>query len=56
LKNCEEENHNLEKTIDNFKKQLDKKTEYYEKIKSKIGSHKKRTDVDNRKVELLQEI
>jgi hypothetical protein len=47
LSSCEEENYNLEKTINSLKEQL----EYYEKLKVRIGSHKRGDTIDNKKVE-----
>jgi hypothetical protein len=43
LKNCEEENHELENTIDSLKEQLDKenKTEYYENLKVELDHTRK---------------
>jgi hypothetical protein len=43
MKNCEEENHELEKTIYNLKEQLykAKKIEDYEKLKTKLDHIRK---------------
>jgi hypothetical protein len=47
LSSCEEENYKLENTINSLKEQL----EDYEKLKVRIGSHKRGATIDNRKVE-----